>query len=116
MEIVGADGLSVAAVESLVDTGYSYTVLPAAVLERLNIVSIDTLEFELVDGRVVELEIGEARIRVEGRERTRIVVFGSDDATPLMGADTLQGAALAVDPLGRRLIPTRGLMKPHDSG
>ncbi len=115
MEILSADGALAETVDALVDTGSSYTVLPAAILRRLNISSTDTLDFELGDGRVISLEVGEARVRVEGRERTRIVVFG-DDASPLMGADTLQGAALAVDPVAHRLVPTRALLKPQNSG
>ena len=120
MEILSADGALAETVDALVDTGSrygsSYTVLPAAILRRLNIFSTDTLDFELGDGRVISLEVGEARVRVEGRERTRIVVFGDDDASPLMGADTLQGAALAVDPVAHRLVPTRALLKPQNSG
>ncbi len=116
MEILSADGTLAETVDALVDTGSSYTVLPAAILRRLNISSTDTLDFELGGGRVISLEVGEARVRVEGRERTRIVVFGDDDASPLMGADTLQGAALAVDPVAHRLVPTRALLKSQNSG
>ena len=116
MEILSADGTLAETVDALVDTGSSYTVLPAAILRRLNISSTDTLDFDLGDGRVISLEVGEARVRVEGRERTRIVVFGDDDTSPLMGADTLQGAALAVDPVAHRLVPTRALLKPQNSG
>ena len=116
MEILSADGTLAETVDALVDTGSSYTVSPAAILRRLNISSTDTLDFDLGDGRVISLEVGEARVRVEGRERTRIVVFGDDDTSPLMGADTLQGAALAVDPVAHRLVPTRALLKPQNSG
>ena len=37
---------------------------------------------------------------------TPIVVFGEDDAPPLLGAYTLEGLALAVDPEAQRLVPT----------
>ena len=38
-----------------------------------------------------------------------LVVFGEDDAPSLLGAYTLEGLALAVDPVDQRLIP-RGLL------
>ncbi len=72
MEILSADGTLAETVDALVDTGSSYTVLPAAILRRLNISSTDTLDFDLGDGRVISLEVGEARVRVEGRERTKL--------------------------------------------
>ena len=34
------------------------------------------------------------------------MVFSEDDAPPLLGAYTLEGLALAVDPLNQRLVPT----------
>ena len=115
LEIRSADGQRVERVEALVDTGASYTILPDRFLRQLGIVSIRTMGFELGDGRRVEYEIGEARIRIEGEERTRIVIFGEDEATYVIGADTLQGASLAVDPVGHRLIPIDGLIKRHVS-
>ena len=111
IEIRSADGQRVETVEALVDTGSSYTILPVETLRRLGIEPTDTTEFEMGDGRIIPLEVGEARVRVEGREYTRIVVFGTDPASSILGADTLQGARLVVDPVGHRLIPTRALLK-----
>ena len=96
------------------DTGSSHTILPADLLRRLEVHPTDTTEFESGDGRIIELDLGEARIRVEGRENTRIVVLGAGPGPVILGADTLQGARLAVDPVGHRLIPTRALLKPTD--
>ena len=85
-------------VEVLVGTRASHTVLPSKMLKRLGIAPTDTREFELEDGSIVEREICEARIRVEGgRESPNIVVFGEDDAIPRMGMTTLHEACLAVD-------------------
>ena len=81
MEIRSSDGQRVETVEALVDTGASYTILPDQFLRRLGVVPIKTMEFELGEGRRVKYEIGEARIRVEGQERTRIVIFGEDEST-----------------------------------
>lgn len=50
-----------------------------------------------------------ARLRLDGREAIRIVVFADDEAPTLIGADTLQGMRLVVDPVGHRLAPVRAL-------
>ena len=91
-------------VEVLVGTRASYTVLPSKMLKRLGITPTNTAEFELEDGSIVEYEVGDARIQVERRENPAIVVFGDDDVTPLMGAETLHGASLTVAPDGSRLV------------
>ena len=64
----------------------------------------------MADGRRVEREIGETKIRVNGLEATRIVVFSDDNVPPLMGADTLEGILLVVDPVDKRLVPTDALL------
>ena len=67
--------------------------------------------FEYADGRRVELEIGETRVKVEGIETTTSVLFGAEDAEPLLGAMTLEGLLLGVDPFNRRLVPIVGMLK-----
>ena len=36
-----------------------------------------------------------------------LVVFGEDDGPALLGAYTLEGLALAVDPVEQQLVPTQ---------
>ena len=117
MEIRSADGQRVETVEALVDTGPRYTILPVETLRRLGILPTSTRQFEFGDGRIIKLDIGEARIRLGGEEHTReehtrIVVFGTDPASYILRADTLQGAGLVVDTMNHRLIPTNSLLKP----
>ena len=61
--------------------------------------------FLLADGRRIAMEYGEARASINGEQVTTLVVFGEDDAPPA-GAYTLEGLALAVDPVEQRLVPT----------
>ena len=98
-------------VEALVDTGSSDTVLPQDLLERLGITVVDRIAYTLADETVVEYDVGEARLRLDGRERTTQVVFGPEGVTPLLGATTLQLFHLGVDPLQELLVPVRGLLK-----
>ena len=98
-------------VEALVDTGATHTMLPRGVLVTLGVEATERVAFELADERVVEYGVGEARIRLDGRERTTLVVFGEEGATPLLGATTLELFNLAVDPVRRVLVPVPGLLK-----
>ena len=66
---------------------------------------VDTIRLVMADGRPVESEIGEARATINGRSIPTLVVFGADDARALLGAYTLEGLRLAVDPTHRRLVP-----------
>ena len=109
IEIFAADGSRSETVEALVDTGSTYTCLPATVLHELGVAPRRRIQSELADGSIVDDEIGEARIRIEGIETTTIVVFVGEGAPALLGAYTLEGALLVVDPVRQRLMPTHAL-------
>ena len=92
-------------VEADVDTGATYTVLPDRMLrEQVGVRPTERETFTLADGSRVRLPVGEALLHVEGRERTSIVVFGSDNQY-LLGATTLQVFGLIADTTDHRLIP-----------
>ncbi len=98
------------AVEALVDTGATYTTLPASILRGLGVVPHDRAEFELADGNVVERDIGRTWVRIDGKTDIVPVVFGDERGGALLGAVTLEIFRLAVDPVGQRLVPVRGLL------
>lgn len=98
LHVQGPTGRSVE-VEALVDTGATHTLLPRSLLDELRVVTIERVAFQTADERTVEYEVGEARLRIDGRERTALVVFGPDDATPLLGATTLELFNVTVDPV-----------------
>lgn len=97
-------------IEATVDTGAAYTTLPARLLRELGIEPIDRGVFLLADGRRMEMEIGRAWATINGTTEVTLVVFGEDDAPPLLGAYTLEGLRLAVDPVAQRLVPTHLIM------
>ena len=109
IEVISADGTRSETVNALVDTGSTYTCLPATLLQELGITPIERIKSELADGSIVEDAVGEVRVRVEGVERSTIVIFAAEGAPALLGAYTLEGALLAVDPVRQRLAPTHAL-------
>ena len=96
---------------ALVDTGATTTVIPTSVLRRLGVTPTTSQTFEYASGEQVDLDMAEVRVRVEGRETGTWAVFGSDDAGALLGAYTLEGVFLGVDPYNRRLTPVQGILK-----
>lgn len=96
----------------LVDTGASYTWVPASGLARLGVIPTRRFPFRLADGRRIERDMAETRIRYNGQEHTTWVVFGDEGTQPLLGAYTLEGFGLAVDPVNRRLVPVEGWLAP----
>ena len=109
IEVIAADGSRSVTVDAMVDTGSTYTCLPDALLRDLGVAPSDSIPTELADGSIVKDDIGEARVRVAGIEATTIVVFAGAGAPILLGAYTLEGALLAVDPVEQKLYPTRAL-------
>lgn len=97
-------------IEATVDTGATYSMLPSSLLHRLGVESIGKSEFELADGRVVEMEMGRVWITIGGVSEVSLVIFGEDDSPPLLGAYALEGLRLAADPVKRRLVPTRSIL------
>jgi predicted aspartyl protease len=92
-----------------VDTGSAYTVAPRAMLERLGVKPFRHATFRLADGRTFDQDIGQTWVRINGTGVITIVAFASENDEPLLGAHTLEGLLLGVDPVGMRLVPIEAL-------
>ena len=89
----------------LVDTGASYTLVPAPILDELGIERVESRVFSLADGSRQQLSIGWADMELDGRRSPVAVVFGLDSSKTLLGAMALGSFTLAADAKNRRLIP-----------
>ena len=110
LRISSMDGQHSLDIEATVDTGAFYTSLPARLLRELGVETIGSRKFLIADGRQVEMEYGRAWVTIDGESEVTIVVFGEENAPPLLGAYTLEGLALAVDPSSQRLVPASLIM------
>ena len=110
LEIIGPDAGEFRQVMALVDTGATFTQVPATMLRQLGVQPTETVRFRLANGSTIQRPIGETRVRLEGQTVNTVVVFGDDNADALLGVYTLERALLAVDPAGQRLIPTDALL------
>ena len=110
VRIASLDGQNTIEIEATVDTGATYTMLPGSLLRQLGIEPAYTSTFEFADGRRVSMEIGEARATINGTSVTTLIIFGEEDVPALLGAYTLEGLRLAVDPVNQRLVPATPIL------
>ena len=106
LRISGMDERETREIEATVDTGAAYTTLPARFLRELGVEPMGTRRLLLADGRRVDMDYGQAWVAMNGERIVTVVVFGEDDGPALLGAYTLEGLALAVDPVAQKLVPT----------
>ena len=87
----------------LVDTGAIDCYIPGKHLRELGIKPIGQHTYELVDGTELALDIGVAQIEFMGEFVGATVIFGNDDAEPLLGVTALESVGIEVDPQNQRL-------------
>ena len=109
IEIGDPQGQRWEAIEAFVDTGASYTWVPASTLAQLGVRPQFRREFIAADSRVIERDMAVTMARWDGQALPTLVVFGEDGPLPRLGAYTLEGFELAPDPVNRRLVRIRGL-------
>ena len=94
----------------IVDTGSSYSKLPASFLDMLGIEREETPHrVVLADDTFREYPVGQASFEVAGRARTSPVLFGEDEIA-LLGATSLQALGLVPDTERHELVDARLLM------
>lgn len=95
----------------LVDTGAIDSMIPASELKKLGIEPSRTEFYEMASGQLEEFEIGHAWLAFLGSEIPGQIMFGPDDAEPILGVLALEAAGFVVDPVAERLkkLPARSL-------
>ena len=93
----------------MVDSGAIDSVLPASVLEALNVRPAGTERYELADGSVTELAYAPVVFTLLGKAVGTTAIFGPEDKTPLLGVTVLESLGATLDPTTRTLTrrPTR---------
>jgi predicted aspartyl protease len=92
-------------VKLLVGSGSLYTWVSAAVLRDLGVQPTERRRLLTIEGRTLDRGAAEVLITLEGRTLHTLCVFGEPGDLAVLGAYTLEGFGLAIDPVQRRLIP-----------
>ena len=89
---------------ALVDTGAELSWFPAHVLESLGIERRTVWRFRRADGTILERWTGPAFVYAAGRSATDDVVFGEPGDLVLIGARSLEGLNVRVEPRSKQLV------------
>jgi clan AA aspartic protease len=89
----------------LVDTGASYTQVPASILDELGIERFEARVLSLADGSQREFSLGWVEMELQGRPGFVYVIFGDEGGKMLLGATALEAYGLAADAKNKKLIP-----------
>ncbi len=99
---LAAEGAGYAS-DFLVDTGALDCMAPAGALNEAGIAIEGREVYELANGEVVEYPYGFARVSFMGTETVSKVIFGPDNAEPLLGVVALESTGIGVDPVNQTL-------------
>ena len=94
----------------IVDTGSIYTWIKRRRLESLGIRPTKKRKFRLINGDIIEREIGEAVIECLGEIATTIVVFAEEKDNEVLGLHALEGLGLEVDPIENKIKKSEALL------
>jgi len=110
VRLTGPTGIS-ETLDLFVDTGATLIVLPRPVAERLSLRPTETCRVELAGGVEQLWPVAEIRASIEGREAPMLCLI-CEEGPPLLGVVALESLRLAVDPVGRRLVPGKFFAMP----
>lgn len=92
----------------LVDTGATDTLVPRRHLEEIGLEPRGRRAYGLTDGSAVQFDVTGADIEFMGEYVATTIVFGNDDAEPLLGVTALESVGIQIDPQNQELkrLPT----------
>jgi predicted aspartyl protease len=104
LENAAAPGKRIELKDVLVDTGAELSWFPSAMLEALGIERRKQLRFRQADGTILTRWTGAASMYVDERWTVDEVVFGEATDMVLLGARSLEGLNVRVDPIRKTLV------------
>jgi clan AA aspartic protease len=90
---------------ALVDTGSEFTWVPEEILIDIGIAVEDQRRFVTATGERVERDVGYAIVHAAGAKSVDEIVFAKPGDMILLGARSLEGLNLKVDPKEKLLVP-----------
>ena len=87
----------------LVDTGATDSMVPASELKRIGVQPSAKKPYELANGEIHRFEVGWVELSLMDETISSRVIFGPDDAEPILGVMALEAIGLVVDPTNQKL-------------
>jgi len=85
------------------DTGAVDCLVPGKHLREIGLTPKAKRTYELVDGPETRMDITTAEIEFMGEIVGSTIIFGSDEAEPILGVTALESVGIEVDPRTQRL-------------
>ncbi len=104
------DGQRFQEVEALVDTGSTFTSVAGSLLRELGHRPVTRKRLQLANGRVIERELAQVPVRIDGEVLTTLCVLVDEGSPTLLGAVALEQFLLTPDSVHQKLVPVNGLM------
>ena len=86
-----------------VDTGAVDCLIPCKHLRALGLKPRGKRVYELADGSEVTLDVTVAEVEFMGERVGATVIYGADDAEPILGVTALESVGIEVDPRSQRI-------------
>ena len=87
----------------LVDTGATDCLVPRRHLEAIGLLPEGQRRYGLADGSEIRLDIAGGEIEFMGETTWGTIVFGDENAEPLLGVTALESVGIEVDPRNQTL-------------
>ncbi|MCX5646069.1 MAG: clan AA aspartic protease [Phycisphaerae bacterium] len=87
----------------LVDTGAVDCLVPGKHLRAIGLRPRAKRTYELADGTEIKLDIAAAEVEFMGEIVGATIIFGPDNAEPILGVTALESVGIEVDPQNQRL-------------
>ena len=87
----------------LVDTGATDSMVPACELKRIGIQPSAKKPYELANGEIHRYEVAWVELSLMEETIESRVIFGPDNAEPILGVMALEAVGLVVDPTNQKL-------------
>ena len=97
------DSLETFSANFLVDTDSTDSMVPALELKRIGIEPTFKKMYEVATGELQEFDVAYAEVSFLDQTLTSRVIFGSDNAKPILGATALYSMGIVVDPVNQTL-------------
>ena len=107
IEATVSNGDRSATLDFLIDSGAQLSLLPLDIWRRLGLESIDSRQFRLADGTLIERRVSECKLTISEQSRHTPVILGEEGDEALLGVVTLEEFGLVLNPFARTLEPMR---------
>jgi clan AA aspartic protease len=87
----------------LVDTGATDSLAPGSELRKIGIETAGKTTYELANGKIEEYSFGLVQISFMGEVTAGRVIFGPDEAEPILGVTALESVGITIDPTTQML-------------